>query len=38
MSGYNHLFISVVKALPCVSEANGVVLQGIPGVARYPVH
>ena len=30
MSGYNHLSISVVKALPCVSEANGAVLQGIP--------
>ena len=38
MSGYNHLSISVVKALPCVSEANGAVLQGIPCVARYPVH
>ena len=35
MSGYNRLPISVVKALPCVSEANGAVLQGIPGVACY---
>ena len=33
MYGYNRLPISVVKALPFVSEANEAVLQRIPGIA-----